>query len=41
MAFDGIPQFNPTLTGAFGFQIKETQTEIDFLDREGYPGWKL
>ena len=40
IAYDGIPQFNPTLTGAHDLDIKLSHSEEQFLEKEGYPGWK-
>jgi hypothetical protein len=40
IAFDGIPQFFPTVTGAYDWALKSKPTEANFLELKGYPDWK-
>lgn len=40
IAYDGLPQFNPTVTGGYDWGIKGSGTsEEAFLQNQGYPGW--
>lgn len=39
IAYDGIPQFNPSVTGAYSWVQKSRKSEEDFLANDGYPGW--
>ena len=39
IAFDGIPQFNPSITGAYDWAQKSSFNEKQFIENKGYPGW--
>ncbi|GAX12594.1 hypothetical protein FisN_13Lh053 [Fistulifera solaris] len=39
IAFDGIPQFNPSKTGAFDWSLKTIRKEEKFIANKGYDGW--
>lgn len=39
IAFDGIPQFNPTQTGAFEWSMMTLANEEKFIANNGYEGW--
>jgi hypothetical protein len=39
IAFDGSPQFNPTLSGAYPMEQRNFHSEEDFVSRGGYEGW--
>jgi hypothetical protein len=40
ISFDGSPQFNPTVSGAYPFGRRNAPHSIDeFLANHGYPGW--
>jgi hypothetical protein len=39
IAFDGIPQFNPSQTGAFDWSLKTVMNEDKFIANKGYEGW--
>ncbi|GAX27840.1 hypothetical protein FisN_13Hh053 [Fistulifera solaris] len=39
IAFDGIPQFNPSKTGAFDWSLKTIMNEEKFIANNGYEGW--
>jgi hypothetical protein len=40
IAYDGLPQFNPTITGAFPWALKKSATLEAFYKNGGYPGWR-
>ena len=40
IVFDGMPQWNPSVTGAYDMAQKKSHSEHSFLENEGYPGWK-
>jgi hypothetical protein len=41
IAYDGIPQHNPSVTGGFPWDLKQsvTNTMEKFENKSGYPGW--
>ncbi len=39
LAFDGLPQHFPSLTGGYPYVSVNAYSESEFLDRQGYPGW--
>ncbi len=40
IAFDGLPQHFPTETGGYTEKIHEYTSETDFVQHQGYPGWR-